>query len=276
MTDTSWLRQVAIALGLTFLCLGQAIAQDELVFGSVAMDIPAEMHKRLKPLTGYLSREMGMPVRLQLSPNMADAIDKVASGKVDLAYLTPVAYLDSHAKGDTRLLVKTVTKGHDSFQLMIVARADGPIKAVADLHDRSFAFGDPKALLQRAVVVGSGITLDQLGETAFIGHYDNIARGVMAGDFDAGIVKDTKAYEWERKGLKIIYASAPLPPYNIAVRHELAPELAERLKQAFLKLNVHNPAHLPVIKALNSNYDGFAATTDSEYDVVRRLVKPFR
>ena len=275
MTLISRCKQTAMALGL-LLFLGQAMAQQELVFGSVAMDIPAEMHKRLTPLTAYLSQELGMPVRLQLSPNMGDAINKLASGAVDLAYLTPVAYIDSHAKGSTQLLVKTVTKGRDSFQLMIVARADGPVKSPADLRGRSFAFGDPKALLQRAVVVGAGVALDELGETAFIGHYDNIARGVMAGDFDAGIVKDTKAYEWEKQGLKIIYTSEPLPPYNIAVRGKLDPAIAARLKVAFLKLDVNNPEHLPVIRALNKNYDGFADTSDSEYDVVRRLVKPFR
>ena len=116
----------------------------------------------------------------------------------------------------------------------------------------------------------------ELGETAFIGHYDNIARGVMAGDFDAGILKDTKAYEWEKKGLKIIYASEHLPPYNIAVKSRLDPAVYARLKAAFLKLDRKNPNHLPVIQALNRNYDGFADTSDSEYDVVRRLVKPFR
>jgi len=269
-------KNTLIGLALMLLAAGQAVAADTLVFGSVAMDIPAEMHKRLTPLIGYLSAELGMPVQLQLSPNMGDAIDQVATGRVDLAYLTPVAYLDSHAKGNTRLVVKTVTKGRDAFQLMIVTRADGPIRTLDDLRGGSFAFGDRKALLQRAVVVGAGLPLEDLQEVAFIGHYDNIVRGVMAGDFDAGILKDTKAYEWENKGLRILYASAPLPPYNISVRDGLDPALYQRIKAAFLKLDASNPEHRPVIKGLNRNYDGFAETSDSEYDVVRRLVKPFR
>jgi len=251
-------------------------APEVLYFGSVAMDIPVEMHRRLKPLTEYLSKELGMAVELRLSPDMKDAIQKVADGEVDIAYLTPVAYLNAHQQGDAKLLVKTVTQGKGSFQLMIVARKDSDIEKVEDLKGKSFAFGDKRALLQRAVVVGAGIKLEELGDYAFIGHYDNIARGVSVGDFDAGILKDTKAHAWEKKGLKIIHASDPLPPYNIAVRKGLSPALYDKLKAAFLNLNAGKSADQAVIKALSKKYDGFAETSDAEYDVVRRLVAPFR
>jgi phosphonate transport system substrate-binding protein len=251
-------------------------APQQLIFGSVAMDIPAEMHKRLTPLTAYLSEQLGVPVQLHLSPNMASAISKLASGEVDIAYLTPVAYIDSHSAGETQLVVKTITNGRGDFQLMVAARADGPIKTIEDLKGRSFAFGDRKALLQRAVVVASGLRLEELGEYAFIGHYDNIARGVSIGDFDAGILKDTKAYAWEKKGLKIIHASDPLPPYNIAARKGLDVDTYRRIKAAFLRLDAARSEDREVIRALSKNYDGFAETSDAEYDVVRRLVKPFR
>ena len=36
-----------------------------------------------------------------------------------------------------------------------------------------------------------------------------------------------------------------------------------------------NPAHARIIKSLDPSYSGFAPTNDAEYDVVRRLIKPF-
>jgi phosphonate transport system substrate-binding protein len=247
----------------------------ELLFGSVAMDIPAVMHKRLKPLTQYLSKELGRPVSLKLSPNMGAAINEVADKKVTLAYLTPVAYLKAHKKGNAKIVVKTVTKGKASFQLMIVVKKDSPIKTVADLKGKTFAFGDKRALLQRAAVVGAGIKMEDFSEYKFIGHYDNIARAVSNGDFDAGILKDTKAFKWEEKGLRILAASPDLPPYNIAANGDVSDELLAQLKEAFLKLDPKNPEHLKVIKAVAKKYTGFAATNDAEYDVVRELIKPF-
>ena len=253
----------------------QLSADDELIFGSVAMDIPAIMHKRLKPITAYLSEKLQRPVTLKLSPNMGAAINDTASGAVDLAYLTPVAYLKAHAKGNAQIIAKTVTNGKASFQLMIVVKKDSPYKTVQDLVGKSFAFGDKKALLQRAAVVGSGITLEQFSEYKFIGHYDNIARAVSNNDFDAGILKDTMAYKWEEKGLRILYSSPNLPPYNITASTNVNKELLEKLKSAFLELDGKNPYHLKIIKAVDKKYNGFAETSDAEYDVVRKLIEPF-
>ena len=266
---------MAFIVGVVFSSVATAEDKKEIILGSVAMDIPAVMHKRLTPLTDYLSAELGMPITLKLSPNMGAAINEIAEDKVDIAYLTPVAYLKAHKKGGSQIIAKTVTNGKASFQLMIVVKKDSPIKSVGDLAGKSFAFGDKKALLQRAAVVGSGIQLEKLGSYEFIGHYDNIANAVSHGDFDAGIVKDTTAYKWEKKGLRILYASPDLPPYNIAVSKKIDKAMTARIKKAFLALNKEDSNHLQVIKALDKKYDGFADTNDKEYDVVRRLIKPF-
>ena len=61
-----FINKIFIAM-LLVVTSGTAMAGDELVFGSVAMDIPAVMHKRLKPLTKYLSRKLDKQVVLKLS-----------------------------------------------------------------------------------------------------------------------------------------------------------------------------------------------------------------
>lgn len=250
-------------------------AAEELRLGSVASEIPSQMHKHLQPLTQYLSQELQQPVTLHLSADMAAAIRDVAEQHVDISYLTPVAYLKAKAQGNVRLVVKTLTAGKGSFQLMIAVKEQSGIQTVKDLPGKSFAFGDPAAILQKAVVVGAGIRLEQLGEIKYLGHYDNIARGVHSGDFDAGILKDTDALKWQAKGLRVIHASAPMPPYNIVIRNGLSDEQYQKIKAAFLKLDINNPQHRAVITTLDNDYTGFADTSDSEYDVIRKLIAPF-
>ena len=244
-------------------------------FGSVAMDIPSKMHTRLTPLTEYLSKELNRPVILKLSPNMGAAINSVAKAQVDFAYLTPVAYLKSHEQGNTRIVAKTLTNKKPYFQLMIVVRNDSPVKTIEDLVGKSFAFGDKRALLQQAVVVGSGIKIENFSKYDFLGHYDNIVRGVLNRDYDAGILKDTKALKWKSKGVRIIYTSPELPPYNITASKNIDKKLFNNIQKAFTKLDVNNPKHKMVVKSLSNKYDGFTETTDSDYDVVRNLIKPF-
>ena len=247
----------------------------DLHFGSIAMDIPAIMHRRLLPLTEYLSEKLKTKVRLKLSPNMSKAINAVSTNDVQIAYLTPVAYLKAREAGQAHILVKTVTNKRSTFQLCIVVRKDSPIKKVSDLAGKSFAFGDKAALLQRAVVVDAGMPLKKLGNYKFIGHYDNIVRGVLNGDFEAGILKDTKALKWKSKGVRILYSSPHLPPYNIAASSKLSPTQRKTIRQALLDLDIKNPKHKKVIKALSSKYDGFSETSDAEYNVVRKLIAPF-
>lgn len=270
----SW--TAALVLAMAAAPVANAASKEPIRLGSVAMDIPALMDKRLTPLTNYLSAALERPVILTLSPNMGAAIDAIVQGNVELAYLTPVAYVNSRDKGNTRVVVKVVTKGQGAFQLMIVVRDDSPIKTVADLAGHSFAFGDKGALLQRAVVVGAGMPLEKLGKHDFLGHYDNIVRSVLHRNVDAGILVDSTAMRWQGKGIRIVHRSAPLPPYNIAASSKLDPAILARVQEALLKLDPENPEHLPIIKALDDSCTGFAPTSDAEYDVIRQLIKPFK
>lgn len=268
------MRFVSILMGLLLASMNNP-GQAEIRFGSVAMDTPAVMHHRLTPLTEYLSRELGQPVVLKLSPDMKGAINAIANGDVELTYLTPVAYLRARSQGHSQLVAKTVTQGKGSFQLMIVVRADSPVRHIEELMGRSFAFGDPAALLQRAAVVNAGIPVEKLGKQEFLGHYDNIARAVVRGFYDAGILKDTTALKWQDQGLRILHTSPQLPPYNITASSKVDAAMLEKMRRAFLKLDARNPAHHAIIKALDPEYDGFAATNDAEYDIVRELIAPF-
>lgn len=266
-------------LSLLFLLIPNALlaagSATPLTIGSVAMDIPAVMYQRLRPLANYLEQELGRPVMLKPAPDLSKAAEAVASGQVDIAYLTPVAYLKANEKGNVRVIAKLVTKGKDSFNLMLVARQDSAIQRPRDLVGKRFAFGDTAAVLQRAVVVNAGVRLEELGSYRFLGHYDNIARGIANGDFDAGILKDTTADQWKSKGLRIIHTSPPLPPYNIVVSRTLDDATSNKIRIALLKLSSANPDHLKVLKAMDEGYIGFSAASDDDYLLVQQVVAPF-
>lgn len=276
MTAGVWLALLLFVLSMSASAETRERSTQELSLGSVAMDIPTAMYQRLKPLADYLTHELGRPVRLHMSPDLSKAIKDVASGNVDIAYLTPIAYVDARSAGNVHILAKTVTQGRNTFRLMLVTRTDSPIHSIQDLAGKRFAFGDEAAILQRAVLVNAGIRLEQLGTYRFLGHFDNIARGVANGDFDAGILKDTTFFQWEKKGLRSFYASPELPPFNIVAGKHVSEPLRLSIQAALLRLNPENPEHRAVIKTLDANYDGFAPATDADYDVVRVLTQPFR
>lgn len=248
----------------------------ELRLGAVPLDIPAVMHQRLKPLADYLGQELGRPVHLRLAPDYTQAVNDLADGTVDIAYLAPVAYVRARAAGDARVIARTVTRGRDTFQLVLVTRAGSEIRHPQDLVGRRFAFGDASAYLQRAVLLQAGVDMGRFGSHQFLGSFENIVRGVLSGDFDAGIVKDTTAYQWEDRGLRVFHRSPPLPPYNIAVSRRIDETLARRIAEALLRLRIDDPRHARVLRTLDPSYDGFAPATDRDYDVIRTLLEPLK
>lgn len=274
------MRSTCILRSLLFCSLGittTAVAETrELNLGTVAMEIPAVMHQRLQPLAAYLGRSLRQAVRIRPAPDLNKAVEDIASGNVDIAYLTPAAYVQAKKTGNVRIVAEPVTAKGVNMQLMLVVRHESRARNVRDLVGRSFAFGDQAAVLQRAVVVNAGLALHEFGSYRFLGHYDNIARGVANGDFDAGILKDSTARVWVQKGLRILHTSPELPPYNIVVGRKVGPALEQRIRSALLGLKVENPDHRKILSALDTSYTGFVPATDSDYDIVRTLIKPFQ
>jgi phosphonate transport system substrate-binding protein len=263
------------------LCIAASVVQaangpQELYLGSVAMDVPAEMVKRLTPLTQYLTKQTGINVSFRASPNLGSAVNELGKDFTQIAYLTPVAYIEAHDKFRAQPLVSPLTHGKSTFTLVIAVRRDSPFQTMEDLRGRTFAFGDQKALLQRAVVVGGGVKLEEFSRYSFLKHYDNIAKAVLNKDFDAGILKDTIFDEFEPKGLRRLYTSPRLSSYLFAVSGLVPPETAKKLRDAFMALNAKNPEHSAILKGLDQGYDGFEPVEDKDYDAIRKLIAPFQ
>lgn len=250
----------------------EANSARDLQLGSVAMDIPVEMIKRLTPLTQYLSKQIGIAVHFRASPNLNSAVEDLGSNTTQIAYLTPAAYLEAHEKYGAVPLVNPLNKGKGTFTLVIAVAKDSPIQSVADLKGKKFAFGDKKAILQPAVVESAGIKLEEFASYDYLNHYNNIAKAVINGDFDAGIIKDTIAEQFADQGLRVIYTSAPLPSYVFAVNKNLPAVTVNRLKKALLALKANSAAHRAILTSLENGYDGFAVAEDKDFDGIRKLL----
>lgn len=264
---------IASACILVSLLLSNTPRAEEIIMGSVAMDIPAAMVKRLTPLTHYLSKETGLNISFRASPNLGSAVEDLGMNHTQIAYFTPAAYLEAHEKYSALPLVSPLQKGKGSFTLMIVVPNDSPVKNVKDLAGKKFAFGDKKAILQPAVVEGAGIKISDFASIDYLNHYDNIAKAVLNGDFDAGIVKDSIAEKFVPQGLRVIHTSPELPSYVFAINKQMSAHTAGKIKKAMLALKDDTEEHKAILTELESGYNGFEATSDKDFDGIRKLLK---
>lgn len=265
----------ALFAGASFAAAPAAPAA-EVTMGSVAMDIPVEMIKRLSALTNYLALTTNLNVRFRPSPNLGSAVDDLGKGQTQIAYLTPVAYIDARKKYGVIPLVAPTADGRPHFSLVIGVKAGSGIKTPTDLKGKRFAFGDEKALLQRAAVESMGLKASDFSQFAYLKHYDNIAKALLAGDFDGGILLHSTAETFKSKGIVVIDSTPPLPSYIFAVHPGMPEAVRTRLRDALLALNKSTPERAATLEAFDKAYDGFVAVEDAAYDPIRKLIQPFQ
>ena len=251
-------------------------AATSVTMGSVAMDIPVEMIKRMSALTNYLALHTNLNIRFKPSPNLGSAVDDLGTGQTQIAYLTPVAYIDARRKYGVVPLVAPTTDGKPTFSLVIAAKAGSGIQSAADLKGKRFAFGDEKALLQRAAVESMGLKSSDFSQFAFLKHYDNIAKALLAGDFDGGILLHSTAEAFKSKGIVVLDSTPPLPSYIFAVHPGMPVATRNQLRDALLELKKNTPENIATLEAFDKTYDGFVVVEDAAYDPIRKLIAPFQ
>lgn len=254
----------------------RAYRASDVTMGSVAMDIPVEMIRRMSALTNYLALSTDLSVRFRPSPNLGSAVADLGGGQTQIAYLTPVAYIEARRKYGVVPLVAPTTGGRPHFSLVIGVKAGSGIVSPAELKGRRFAFGDEKALLQKAAVESMGLKSRDFAASAYLKHYDNIAKAVLAGDFDGGILKDSVADRFRSRGIMVIASTAPLPSYLFAVHPGMPSAVRNALRDAFLALKRDTPEQAATLEAFDSAYDGFVVVEDQAYDLVRKLIQPYQ
>lgn len=249
---------------------------DEVIMGSVAMDIPVEMIRRMSALTDYLALNTHLNISFRPSPNLESTIDDLGKGKTQIAYLTPVAYIEAHKKYGVIPLVAPTTQGRPYFSLVIGVKVGSSITIPTELKGKRFAYGDEKALLQKAAVESMGLKSSDFSKFAYLKHYDNIAKAVLAGDFDGGILKDSVADDFKSKGIVVIGSTAPLPSYIFAVNPSMPAGIRDQLRDALLELKKTTPEGIATLEAFDKACDGFVVVDDSAYDSVRKLIQPYQ
>ena len=159
---------------------------------------------------------------------------------------------------------------------MIVTRSGSAIKTLEDIKGRSFAFGDPHStsshIVPRAMLLSAGVDVKDLLYHNYLGHHDDVAKAVLAGDFDAGGIMESTAYAFEEKGLELLKISDDIPEFNICVSRDIDPVLMAELREALVGIHDGTPEGEGILKSINKSYTGFCEASDEDYEGIRTMM----
>ena len=278
---------VALVLGLSG-CPKSQSSDHVLRVGFVPSENMQDVLKNAAPIVDKLHQALGMDVQPFVATDYAGVVEALRGDKLDIAFLNPAAYVMARDEAHIRVLLKSTRRGGDAFYAAIFTRTDSGINTLADLKNRTFAFGDPISTSGHIfpVKMFKAIGIDPARDfqhVVYAGGHDATVLAVFNHKADAGATfsNDTKGNDgaWdlylktpaERQQIKVIAYSEPIPNDNLVVNQKLDAKTVERIKTIFMGLSKTPDGR----KWLDKMYsiEGFVPATDSDYDSVRAAFK---
>ncbi|MBI3968012.1 MAG: phosphate/phosphite/phosphonate ABC transporter substrate-binding protein [Chloroflexi bacterium] len=243
--------------------------------GLVPNQAPDRIRAQYKPFGDYLNQTLKIPVELFVATDYAGVVEAMANDKLDIAYFGGLTYLQAEKRAEVYPIVTEVDRetGTTKYYSAIITRPESPVKTVADIRGKKFAFGDvnstsgslyPRILLDRAGI--GDFTNQQL--FVYSGGHDATTLAVANGTVDAGGVEKRIMQRLidggQIKGDQIrIVEQTLVEGYPWVVRAKLDTGFVEKLTQAFLDINDQE-----LLKLMRA--EKYAKVTAKDYDEPRR------
>ncbi|MFN7642498.1 MAG: phosphate/phosphite/phosphonate ABC transporter substrate-binding protein [Burkholderiales bacterium] len=229
-----------------------------------------------QPLKAHLERVVGRPVEMIVTTDYSSMIEATRFGRIDVAYFGPLSYVLARSKADIEAFAVGVSRGSPTYTSVVIVPAASTLKGIAELKGRTVAYGDQAStsshLVPRAMLQDAGLVANTDYKTVYLGAHDAVARSVETGKVDAGALSRpifdslVKAGKIDGAKVRVLAETKAIPNYPMAMQSKLAPELKAKIRSAFLDLK--DPDLLKSFRA-----EGFAATDDRAYDVLRDTAK---
>lgn len=229
-----------------------------------------------QPLKAHLEKTLNRNIELVVTTDYSSMIEAMRFGRIEVAYFGPLSYVLAKSKSDIEAFAVGVTKGSPTYTSVVITQADSPLKSLRDLGGKTVAYGDRAStsshLVPRAMIEDAGLVADRDYRTVYVGAHDAVARAVETGKAQAGALSKPifetllKSGRIDPAKVRVLAETRPIPNYPMAMQAKLAPALKEQIRAAFVDLK--DPAILKTFRA-----EGFAATSDKDYDVLRDTAK---
>ena len=273
MRRATW--RLAVAVILLWAGWGGARAAEARYyrFGVLPLQSPTMLAKMFLPLTDALARGLDHPVEFVTAPSFASFMRRVRRGEYDIIYLNPLLYTRARKAG-YHVIVKVAG---EPFTGIVVVRKDSRIRHLGGKglpKGLKIGFPDPNAyaatVMVRQYMRSLGLSVKRDFKVRYFGSQDSALMAVYYGLVDmAGTwfpsLRSMPAKV--RRDLRVVAETPPQPQMPIAVRSDMPPRVAARLRHLLTHLT-NSAQGRRVLDHLGFK-QGFVAATNREYDGVK-------
>lgn len=261
------IRRAAAFLLLGLLCALASVARaedwkakyPELVFAIIPAENASGVIGRFTPFTEYLSRELGVPVKLQIVQDYAAVIEGQRAGQIHLAFYSATSYARAYLTGvkTEPFAIEVNGDGTRSYRAVLYVRKDSPYQTLEDLRGKNLGLVDPNSAsgntVPRYALNKLGITPEKFfGKVVYTGSHENAIFALQQGTIDAAAnwwtdENESSLKRMESKGLakyddfRIVFTSEPILNAPLAYLSDLPSGLKAAIRDAVLNIETRAP-----------------------------------
>ncbi|NNA56400.1 putative selenate ABC transporter substrate-binding protein [Pseudomonas koreensis] len=256
-------RTLALTAGLA-LSFSALVAQAAGVLrvSAIPDEAPTELLRKFEPLGAYLKQQLDMEVQFVPVADYPAVVEALATDRLDMAWLGGFTFVQAQLKtqGEGKTpVIPLVQREQDAQFTSKFITADPNVKSLADLKDKTFAFGSVSStsgsLMPRYFMLKNDNIKPEayFSRVAYSGAHDATVAWVQAGKVDAGVLNASvwqKLVDAGKVDTNKVHVFATTPAYfdyNWTVRGTLDPTLAAKIKKAFLDLDPANPEQKKIL-----------------------------
>jgi len=235
------------------------------------------MTQRFIPLVNYLSETTGYKIEYVSSLSYETYLTTLESAQVDIGYQNPLFYIILAKTKGAYPLVKTIDcSGNSEYRGVIITRIKSGVETITSLRGKKVMAVSKKAiggyLAQASLCIQNDIDPEKDLTVILAKSQDEVISKVYHQKVDAGFIREDVLSAVKDKidlnKIKIIAYTEYYPNWCFTAFSHTDKDVAEKIKQALLKLNKNNPDHYKILE--KAEVSGFIETSDTEYDIMRK------
>lgn len=230
----------------------------------------------------WLSKATGRRFELRFVPRNGSIAEEIGSGRVHFAAVGAGTFLRMQAGHGAIPLVRGLDAGGKAeYRAAIVVPAGSPVRDLAGLRGKRFAFGGFHStqghLIPRILLAERGIALRDLAGYEYTGSHRNCAAAVAAGRFDAGGIQELLARRLEEDGMiRVLLLSRSYPSSCIVAGRGVSESDRETVRAALLSFRPKGKDAAGLYHwEMTEMAGGFTRASESDYAELGKWARAF-